>query len=44
MFNLSSIVVLARSGRRTLLLTGDARSDDIIDGLEGEGLLTQHSR
>ena len=39
-YNLSSIVVLARSGERTLLLTGDARSDDIVAGLEGEGLLT----
>jgi glyoxylase-like metal-dependent hydrolase (beta-lactamase superfamily II) len=39
-FNLSSIVVLARSENRTLLLTGDARSDDIIAGLEAEGLLT----
>jgi hypothetical protein len=38
-FNLSSIVVLARSGGRTLLLTGDARSDDVVAGLEGEGLL-----
>jgi hypothetical protein len=38
-FNLSSIVVLARSGERTLLLTGDARSDDVVAGLEGEGLL-----
>jgi hypothetical protein len=39
-FNLSSIVVLARSGKRTLLLTGDARSDDILAGLEDAGLLT----
>jgi hypothetical protein len=38
-FNLSSIVVLARSGNRTLLLTGDARSDEIVTGLEREGLL-----
>jgi Metallo-beta-lactamase superfamily len=38
-FNLSSIVVLARSEQRTLLLTGDARSDEIVAGLEGEGLL-----
>jgi hypothetical protein len=38
-FNLSSIVVLARSGNRTLLLTGDARSDSIVAGLEREGLL-----
>jgi Metallo-beta-lactamase superfamily len=39
-FNLSSIVVLARSGPRTLLLTGDARSDHIVDGLKDAGLLT----
>ena len=39
-FNLSSIVVLARSAKQTLLLTGDARSDDVVAGLEGEGLLT----
>lgn len=39
-FNLSSIVVLARSGDRSLLLTGDARSDDIMEGLEAVGLLT----
>jgi hypothetical protein len=39
-FNLSSIVVLARSAQRTLLLTGDARSDHILDGLKDAGLLT----
>jgi hypothetical protein len=33
-------VVLARSGDRSLLLTGDARSDDIMEGLEAVGLLT----
>jgi hypothetical protein len=38
-FNLSSIVVLARAGGRTLLLTGDARSDDICGGLRTAGLL-----
>jgi hypothetical protein len=38
-YNLSSIVVLARAGDRSLLLTGDARSDDVIDGLETAGLL-----
>jgi hypothetical protein len=32
--------VLARSGKRTLLLTGDARSDDILAGLADAGLLT----
>jgi hypothetical protein len=39
-FNLSSIVVLARSGHRSMLLTGDARSDDIMNGLTHAGLLT----
>jgi len=39
-FNLSSIVVLARSGGRSLLLTGDAGSDDMLAGLEAAGLLT----
>jgi hypothetical protein len=32
--NLSSIVVYARSGDRTMLLTGDARGDRILRGLE----------
>jgi hypothetical protein len=39
-FNLSSIVVLAKSGGRSLLLTGDAGSDDMLLGLKGAGLLT----
>ena len=39
-FNLSSIVVLAEADDRTLLLTGDARSDDVLDGLGHAGLLT----
>lgn len=39
-FNLSSIVVLAEAGGRTLLLTGDARSDDVLKGLESAGRLT----
>jgi hypothetical protein len=39
-FNLSSVVVLAHAGDRTVLLTGDARSDDVVEGLEGAGLLT----
>ena len=32
--NLSSIVVLAESGGKTILLTGDARGDKILKGLE----------
>jgi hypothetical protein len=37
--NLSSIVVLAQSGGKTMLLTGDARGDKILQGLESDGLL-----
>jgi beta-lactamase superfamily II metal-dependent hydrolase len=38
--NLSSIVVLVRQGERTILLTGDARGDDILDALTEAELLT----
>lgn len=37
--NLSSIVVLAAHKGKTMLLTGDARGDYVIKGLEDEGLL-----
>ena len=37
--NLSSIVVLAKSGGKTILLTGDARGDKILQGLELAGAL-----
>lgn len=37
--NLASIVLLARAGDKTILLTGDARSDKILAGLNGSGLL-----
>lgn len=37
--NLSSIVVLARAGGKSMLLTGDARGDYLLDGLEQEKLL-----
>ena len=37
--NLSSIVLLAECDGRTVLLTGDARSDHIVAGLEQAGLL-----
>jgi hypothetical protein len=33
-FNLSSIVVLVELGGKSILLTGDARGDDIIEGIE----------
>jgi hypothetical protein len=38
-YNLSSIVVLAKAGDKTMLLTGDARGDDILTGLKSSGLL-----
>jgi hypothetical protein len=37
--NLSSLVVLAEVGKKRILLTGDARGDKILDGLELAGLL-----
>ena len=37
--NLSSICVLAEMSGRTMLLTGDARGDDIIAGLRAAGLM-----
>lgn len=39
-WNLASTVVVAKVGRRRILLTGDARGDDILDGLREGGLLT----
>ena len=38
-FNLSSIVVLARAFDRTMLLTGDARGDHILESLRSAGLM-----
>lgn len=38
-FNLSSIVVLAEAGGKRMLLTGDARGDLVLDGLERAGLM-----
>lgn len=38
-FNLSSIVVLAELGGKTILLTGDARGDDTLAGLGSLGLM-----
>jgi hypothetical protein len=38
--NLSSIVLLAEYGKKTILLTGDARSDHLLKGLEQAGQLT----
>ncbi|HVF14828.1 MAG TPA: hypothetical protein VM942_09535 [Acidimicrobiales bacterium] len=39
--NLSSIVLLAEADGRTILLTGDARSDKMMEGLEECGLLPE---
>jgi beta-lactamase superfamily II metal-dependent hydrolase len=38
--NLSSIVVMAEVNGKRMLLTGDARGDDILSGLKTTGLLT----
>lgn len=38
--NLSSVVVYAEAGKKSMLLTGDARGDKILKGLELVGLLT----
>ena len=38
-FNLSSIVVLAEAGGRSMLLCGDARGDHVLGGLEAAGRL-----
>jgi hypothetical protein len=37
--NLSSIVVLVKCGTKSILLTGDARGDKVLDGLELAGAL-----
>jgi hypothetical protein len=42
-YNLASTIVLARFGSKTMLLTGDARGDDIIEGLRGRGLVNGRS-
>ncbi|HEU4454781.1 MAG TPA: hypothetical protein VFR81_17055 [Longimicrobium sp.] len=42
--NLSSIVVLAEAGGKRMLLTGDARGDFVLEGLEAAGLLDGEGR
>lgn len=42
--NLSSIVVVAGAGNKRMLLTGDARGDKIVEGLELVGLLEAGGR
>lgn len=39
-FNLASIVTLVAVGGKTMLLTGDARGDDILEGLTAAGRLS----
>jgi formylmethanofuran dehydrogenase subunit D len=41
-FNLSSIVVLAEADGKKMLLTGDARGDDIMKGLTSTGFLKKN--
>jgi hypothetical protein len=42
--NLSSIAMLLRSGRRRMLLTGDARGDDVLAGLAEARLIDAKGR
>lgn len=42
--NLSSIMFLAKADGRTMLLTGDGRSDHLLDGLQMRGLLDTQGR
>jgi beta-lactamase superfamily II metal-dependent hydrolase len=42
--NLSSVVVLAEAGGKRVLLTGDARGDKILKGLELVGLLKKNGK
>jgi hypothetical protein len=42
--NLSSLVLLAEVGKKRMLLTGDARGDKILQGLELVGLLKKGSK
>ena len=42
--NLSSLVVLAEAGKKRMLLTGDARGDKVLTGLELAGFLKQDGK
>lgn len=42
--NLSSVVVLAEVGEKSILFTGDARGDKVLEGLELVGLLTKDGK
>jgi hypothetical protein len=43
-YNLSSIVVLAKQGKHTMLLTGDANGDHVRTGLKTAGALDEDDR
>jgi hypothetical protein len=43
-FNLSSIVCWVKSNGKTILLTGDGRDDDIIEGLKNNNLLDANGK
>lgn len=43
-FNLSSIVCLVKSNGKTILLTGDGRDDDIMEGLKNNNLLDANGK
>ncbi|HEY0678156.1 MAG TPA: hypothetical protein VGD17_07710 [Chitinophagaceae bacterium] len=43
-FNLSSIVCLVEFNNKRMLLTGDGRSDDIVEGLRANDLLDNNGR
>jgi len=43
-FNLSSIVCLVEFQDKKILFTGDARSDDVLNGLQSANLLNQHGK
>jgi hypothetical protein len=43
-FNLSSIVCLVKSNDKTMLLTGDGRDDDILEGIRNNNLLDANGK
>jgi hypothetical protein len=40
-YNLSSIVALVEAGGKKMLLTGDGRGDQVMEGLEAAGIMTK---
>ncbi|MEM7042712.1 MAG: MBL fold metallo-hydrolase, partial [Pseudomonadota bacterium] len=43
-FNLSSLVVVARAEGKSMLLTGDARGDKVLDNLRTHGLMDENDQ